>query len=250
MKRLYSLLLGSVIMSAPIASNASLVVFDDTSDANYELAGAANTGNPDAFGPTLTFSDFVVTGGVVASNDLTSRRFDFSQVMLTMIDQDSNPGHGGLGVCYGSDTCSGSTDSLSSNLGNNSGGDEILFFNFGNPARLLQVFLNGEHKDLVDGDLDGTFKESSDALFNVFYSDGGNVYTSIFGNAGVQQQPTDLNYFDVNAGKYQYWAVAATGWGAHSSYVEALSYDVPEPSVIGLAGLGLLLIGMSKRKSK
>lgn len=117
-----------------------------------------------------------------------------------------------------------------------------MLFDFDAETFLETVWFNG--------DLDGTFKETSDALYNVFYSGDGISYPSIFGNAG-QQQPTNLEYFDVSgSGSYSYWSVAASGWGDHSGYVEQIEFSaVPEPSVIALFGLGLVGLGFARKKS-
>lgn len=249
MKMLRSLLLGSTLALATTFANAAIVVLDDSNDANFEAGIGAYSGNPNAYGPSLTFSDFLVTGGYAASNVLTGSGFNISQITFTTVDHDYNPGHGGLGVCSENLDCSGSSDSFSSNTNDTGpGGDEILLFDFGSITELQTVFFNRDHAPLVDGDLVGSYKNTANALFNVFYSaDGGTSYTSIFGSAG-QQQPTDLDYFDVDSGFHQHWAVAATGWGKHSSYIEALTYDVPAPSTIGLMALALLGLRLSRNK--
>jgi hypothetical protein len=250
MKILNKLSLASALLVVSFSAHSGLVVFDDSGNSNFELATGANTGNPDVWGATLTFSDFSVSGGYVSSNVLTGGSFSLSQITKTVIDQDTNPGDGGLGSCSESNTCSGSSDSLSSNTNaNNSGGDEILLFDFNVGSYLETVWFNGDHNPLVDGDLGDSFNEKSDALYNVFYSSDGFSYTSVFGS---QQQPTGLDYFDINtANHYTHWAVAATGWGDHAGYVEAIEYStVPEPSILALMGLGIAGLGFARRKMK
>lgn len=248
-----NLLVSSALLSAAVTSNATVIVFDNTADANYELASAANLGNPDAWGSMLGFTGFNVTGGYAASNVLTGASFSLSDITSTLIDQDSDPADGGLGVCSEAvnNDCSGSSDSFSSNTNSsNPGGDELLLFNFNASTWLQKVSFNGEHKPFVDGDEDGNYKDTDNALFNVFFSTDGVSYTSIFGSNG-QQQPDGLKSFSISSGAHSFWAVAASGWGDHSSYIESLEYNqVPAPASIAMLSLGLIGLAAARRSSK
>lgn len=240
-KSLISKLLGftaSLVISA--SASASIVTFDNTFDTEVKGASA------------IDFSDFTVTAGYTSSLNLgnTGTFTTTNTIYDALVYWDTNPGNGGLGVV----SSLNSGDGLDSNFKGNARTDEILFFEFNHTTTLDTVWFNGNHKDLVNSDSDGTIYERTDALFNIYASNDGVTYTSVFDrarNGHYQQAPIDRDYLNTNVSEqYTHYAVAATGWGSHSSYVEQISYSsVTEPATLALLGLGILALGAARRRS-
>ena len=147
MKHCDKLIIASIFALSATHASASMIVFDDQTDSNYQLSTTGTFGNPDALGSVLTYTGFTVSGGFATSNVLTGSGFNKSDITASVVDQDASPSHGGLGVCSESSTCAGSSDSLSSNTnaGGDPGGDEILFFDFFSATFLETVYFNGDH---------------------------------------------------------------------------------------------------------
>ncbi|MDX1817471.1 MAG: PEP-CTERM sorting domain-containing protein [Marinobacter sp.] len=245
--------LSTVLAMGAMSANATMIVFDGNNGGTakagtVETATADNSGNPDRWGSILGFSDFSVSGGRSSGDNLNNGTFNRNNITSFNVDQDLSPNHGGLGVCSENASCGGDSDSFASNFGNDPGKDEVLFFDFNNAVTLDTIWFNGDHKEHVDGSTTNSVTDPANALFNIFFSTNGTDYTNLFSN---QVRPTDLEYITTALSEsYQYYAVAASGWGPHMSYVEALSYTVPEPGTLSLLGLGLIGLGFARRQQK
>lgn len=238
LKRRLLSITASLLVSA--SASASIVTFDNTFDSEVRGANA------------IDFGDFSVTAGYTSSLNLgnTGTFTTTNTIFDALVYWDTNPGNGGLGVV----SSLNSGDGLDSNFKGNARTDEILFFEFNNTTLLDTVWFNGSHQDLVDSDSDGKIYERTDALFNIFASNDGLTYTSVFErarNGHYQQAPVDRDYLMTNVSEqYMYYAVAATGWGSHSSYIEQISYtSVTEPATLALLGLGIVALGAARRRT-
>ncbi len=278
-KKSYKTLVPGLIFGlASVSAQATIVSFDD-GDPNY-LAGTPGaygqvfqTSPYEAGGDALKFGDFKVFGSLSNVNLTSTDFFDYSDSediknggIAAYQDSGANAG---LGV-YRKTTNTknggsvGSDDSFQSNVGSGPAHDEVLIFKFDVDTMLEQIWFNGDHQEHVAS---GSNK-SDNAIFNIFFSDDGVFFDSIYGYDSpynYARAPENAEYLDTMDGdallEYinddgftgaKYWAVAATGWGDHASYVEGIQYSaaVPEPATLALFGLGLLGLGTRSRSNK
>jgi hypothetical protein len=245
-------------VSAAGTANANMIIFDGNNGGTAKSgtvatgSGLGTTGTGDVFGDPLSFSGFDVEAGFSTSTNLADSSFDTSEIdYSSFVYQDLTPSHGGLGAFSNeaNDAFKGDTDNLESNLITGATGDEVLFFNFDSAVVLDQVWFNGSHQENVAFNDNGSF-DPEDSLWNIFFSEDGATYTSVFG--GGQQSPTEQEFlFTGLTSAYSYFAVAATGWNsATGGYVEAIKYSsVPEPGTLALFALGLGGLVASRKRN-
>lgn len=241
---------------AASGANASVIIFDGNKGGTAKSGtvetgvGSGTNGGGDSWGQTLSFNDFAVTTGT-SNHNIAASNFNTANVTYTSttkgVYQDISPEHGGLGAF----TLGGAedTDNLDSNLGSGVARDEILFFNFDMDVILDTVWFNGSHTENTDF-IDGN-GQAGDTKFNIFTSVNGIDYASIF-PSNTQQSPYPNDWINTSlTSGYQFYAIAATGYEpAGGGYVEAIEYTaVSAPQNIALFGLGLIGLGLSRRKS-
>ena len=164
--------------------------------------------------------------------------------------QDMDVKHGGLGV----NPTSGSNPG-----GDNLSGNEWLNFDIGGASfDLVNISLNGGHSDCIADQV--AVDVTTNHRINGFgmdgrYMDGCPGPSNDFGDFDVIWSDvfTNITYFSVDDFRNGS-GVNATNYNPFSGYVESItiraSTSVPEPSIIVLMSLGIIGLGISRRKIK
>ncbi len=220
----------AIVLAAPLAANATMISFD-SNDPNYlglsdSYTGLAACSSGDRCSETQTWDlggGLSLTASSYIRTPAASTTFDHS---ATLLWHDAVPGEGGLGSAARADLGDSGAD--------NNTGYESIHLTFSEAVTLDSLFFNGNHTAFegymfIGVDWDGS-------SFSYYLDD---YYTT--GTVNVNYMVTDV-YIEPD------WSMNPNG-SVDPWYLSGLSFSsVPEPSSILLLGIGLLGLGLERRK--
>ena len=207
--------------AAPIAQAGLMVNFADLANGNTATSnGTGATGEAGHQPYEYTWGTVVLTVRGWETNGASADTESYAY-----LDSTSGGRVGGMGVCT---TLSGTQCSPSSD--DNVSPGEYLTLSFNDDVYLENLAFNNNH--------DGGFASSSVLIDGIStgMTDGFGPTTIDSGWTLLAGQILKLEFVD-----------GGTGASNHF-YLESLSVDVPEPSVLALLGLGLVGIGFARRR--
>lgn len=239
---IFNKVLLATALSALLTSvaSATVVTFDRVATLD------ANGTNNELDALSIPYADFTVTAGISSINLAVNVNDSFTMANITAatVNRDIDPADGGLGVKSG---VTNDTDNFEGSINNNTVLDEVLFFSFNSMVTLTEVSLNAGagtgHQDL--------FSDSATDLFAIWSSTDGDTFTSL---TDSNLAPTAGELLTIGAADQvsaKWFAVAHVGpVTSVGAYIESITYDVPEPTILALLGLGLFGMGVVRRKLK
>jgi hypothetical protein len=185
---------------------------------------------------TETIGAFTMTGWTVSKTDNTV----WSNSGVIMDNRDETPNDVGIGICSNSSNCPTSGNGNINEIDNNGSTFEVLRFAFATPTFLVNFGLSSLDSGLKDG-------------FAIFGSNTAqpNISTLTALASGTNISEGSINPTITVDATFQYYFVTSlkrtTSDSGSDFLVQTITYT-PEPITISMVGLGLIALGLLRRR--